>query len=187
MRIIVPLLIILFSISSVYFYLQTQHLNQKHELALANMQDKLTRTEEKCQARVSQVRSHYQTLLARKEASPTPTGPAAILDILSNMKNNAQASREDIIAQAQTDLGLPQEAFTQFTRILKDYEVRKQKVFNLSKSERKPFFDQRYLDMLKDSRRKTMARLNEIFTSDQMRTFREKGLDQALGMQAPPE
>ena len=182
MKFVIPALIVLLSVSTVYFYLQTRHLEQRHALILANVQEKLSRAEEECQTKLSRVRNHYEVQLARMEASKVRSGPGNLLDVLTNIKDKARQTQKDMILQTKTDLGLDEKAFAQFSQVIDQYQVNKRKVLELSKSENRLFFDQRYLNMLEDKKQKALADLKNIFTSDQMRIFQSQGLDQALGL-----
>ena len=182
MKFIVPALIIILSVSNVYFYLQTRHLEQTHELVLDNLQDKLDRAEDECRTKISRVRNHYETQLARKEASSSQLGPGSFLDVLNKIKDKASQTKQEKVLQAKTDLGMDEETFAQFSQVIEQYGANRKQVLELSKSENRLFFDQRYLDMLEDMKQKAMADLKNIVTSDQMQIFQAQELDQALGL-----
>jgi hypothetical protein len=71
-----------------------------------------------------------------------------------------------------------------FSKVLDRYAANKRKVLELSHSENKPFFDQRYLDMLAQYQEQAMADLEQIFSPEQMQSFRDLGFDKELGLTA---
>lgn len=183
-RIFVTTVIVFLSATTVFYYQQTRHLQEIHELALVNAQDKLDRAENECQAKIARIRSHYETQMALKEVSAFPAGTGSIIDFLNTIKNKSQKNREDIIARAKGDLDLDDTTFAQFKQTLQEFENQKKRVLQLSKDEGKPFFDQRYLDMLQDHQHQAIASLQQIFTPGQMQKFQEIGLDQDLGVKS---
>jgi hypothetical protein len=165
-----------------YFYLQTQHLKQVHELATTNLQEKLALAENECQTKIARVRNHYETQLARKAVKTPQTGPDVFFEVLNNIKKKAKQNQATVVQQVKEHLDLDTQAFVRFSNVLDTYAANKHNVLELSKSERKPFFDPRYLDMLAKYQEKAMADLEKIFTPEQMQSFRDLGLDKDLGL-----
>jgi hypothetical protein len=184
MRIVFIALILLLSISTVYFYLQARHLEQVHELALANLQEKLNLSESECQTKIARVRNHYETQLARRESHASQPGPGMILDVFNNIKEKAKQNQAAVVQQTKEHLDLDTQTFVKFSKVLDRYAANKRKVLELSHSENKPFFDQRYLDMLAQYQEQAMADLEQIFSPEQMQSFRDLGFDKELGLTA---
>lgn len=184
MRIAFFALILILSISTVFFYLQTRHLQQLHEQSMANMQERLDRAEDECQVEIARLQDRYETRLAQKEASTSrQAGPRNIMDVLTNIQNRSQAVKNDLVLKAKKELNMDQETFSAFSQVIDEYESNKKSVLALSRSDKKPFFHQRYLDMLAGYKREAMTSLEQVLTSVQMQTFLDKNLDQTLGLQ----
>ena len=93
------------------------------------------------------------------------------------IQRRSQAARSEIVDKAQKQLGLEGETASTFTMILKTYQKNKQKVLQLSRSGKRPFFDQRYLNMLAELKQTAMADLKQALSPSQMQAFSAQGLD----------
>lgn len=179
MRFICPAIIIVLSAVIFYQYFEKKNIIQSNSMIVSNLQKDIQHTQDRYEEKIARLKFEYETQLSQAQNRPSSNDLSALV---REIRSRGQSMRQSVIDRVGEDFNLTSSEFEKFKNILEGYETRKREVMRMSAEEKRPFFDPRFLDMLREQREKTVEQLKDIFNDRQMERLLSHESYQILGL-----
>lgn len=148
-------------------------------MIVGNFENEIARLTDDYEEKIARLKYEYDTELSRAQSRLPSTDLASIVQ---SVRDRGQSMRQQAINLAKDEFELSPAEFADFNSILEGYESSKRKVMRLSVAEQKPFFDPRFLSMLREHKKETIDQLGNILNSEQIHALIYDESFQVLGL-----